>query len=254
MSREAIIRQIVHRDVEQLGLTEEIVREEAVELYEAACDHFGTWETALTYAGVDMRHVRQRKEYSSDRVLQAIRTLCISSYDLTAMHNMRRDRQLYEAARKHFGTWKKAVAAAGINLEHAFARRPRKLSKQDILDTIRHRHANSASLIWTDICLENRSFASAAKHAFGSWRRALIAAGIDPTLHRNQSGKRWDQQRVIECIRRRQQEGQSLKCSDVYRNHRSLVNAAQRYFGSWGAAIRAAKRGLVLVWFSFSLV
>ena len=241
MSRESIIRQIVHRDVEQLGLTKEIVQREASELYEAACDHFGTWETALTYAGVDVRHVRQRKEYSSDRVLQEIRTLCISSYDLSAMHNMRRDRQLYEAARKHFGTWKKAVAAAGINLEHAFARRPRKLSKQDMLDTIRHRHANSLSLIWTDICLENRAFASAGKHPFGSWRRALIAAGLDPTQHRNKSGERWDQQRVIACIRKRQHEGKSLKCADVYRDHRSLVNAAWHYFGSWGEAVRVAE-------------
>ncbi len=240
MSREAIIRQIVHRDLEQLGLDEEVVREQAAQLYESACEHFGTWETALTYAGVDVRQVRQREEYSSDRVLQEIRKLCISSYDLGAMHNMRRDRQLYEAARKHFGTWRKAVAAAGINLEHAFARRPRKLSKQDILETIRHRHANSTSLIWTDICMDNRSFASAAKHAFGSWRRALIAAGLDPTQHRNQSGKQWDQQRVIERIRQRQEEGQSLKCADVYREHRSLVNAAQRYFGSWGKAVRAA--------------
>ena len=65
MSREAIIRQIVHRDLEQLGLAEEIVQREESELYVAACDHFGTWETALTYAGVDVRHVRQCKEYSS---------------------------------------------------------------------------------------------------------------------------------------------------------------------------------------------
>lgn len=241
MSREAIIRQIVHRDLEQLGLTEEIVQREESELYAAACDHFGTWETALTYAGVDVRHVRQRKEYSRDRVLQEIRTLCISSCDLGAIHNMRRDRQLYEAARKHFGTWRKALATAGINLEHAFVKSPRRLNKQKILDRIKQRQATNASLIWTDICLENRVFASAAKRAFGSWRRALIAAGIDPTLHRNHSGKQWDQQRVIKCIRQRQQEGQSLKCADVFRDHRSLVNAAQRYFGNWGEAMRAAR-------------
>jgi hypothetical protein len=46
---------------------------------------------------------------------------------------------------------------------------------------------------------------------------------------------------VIDCIRKRQHEGKSLKCADVYCDHRSLVNAAQRYFGSWGKAMRAAE-------------
>jgi hypothetical protein len=36
----------------------------------------------------------------------------------------------------------------------------------------------------TDICLEDRAFATAAKQVFGSWGRALIAVGIDPELHR----------------------------------------------------------------------
>jgi hypothetical protein len=67
------------------------------------------------------------------------------------MRNMRRDRQLYEAARRHFGTWKKALKAAGIDLDHAFARSLRKLSQQEILDTIKDRQATNASLIWTDI-------------------------------------------------------------------------------------------------------
>ncbi len=242
MSREAIIRQIVHRDLEQLGLDEEVVREQAVELYESACEHFGTWETALTYAGVDVRRVDPRDKYTIDRVLQEIRILCSSGYDLNTTHNMKRDRRLYEAARQHFGTWRNALVATGINLEHAFSeRRPRKLDKQKLLETIRQKHTSGESLVWTNVCLENRAFASAAKQAFGSWRKALIAAGIDPTLHRNQSGKQWDQQRVIKCIRQRQQEGQSLKCADVYRDHRSLVNAAQRYFGSWGKAMRAAE-------------
>ena len=240
MSREAIIRQIVHRDLEQLGLTEEVVREEAMELYEAACEHFGTWGTALTYAGVPEHRVRLREEYSGDRVLQAIRTLCISGYDLSTTHNMQRDRRLYEAARQHFGTWRKALVLAGINLENAFVRRHRKHDRQSILDTVKQRHASGASLIWTDICLENRVFASAAKHAFGSWRKTLIAAGIGPEVYRNTAAKQWDQQKVIVCLRRRQQEGKPLKCAEVRRDHQSLVNAAQRYFGSWREAVRAA--------------
>jgi hypothetical protein len=242
MSREAIIRQIVHRDLEQLGLTEEIVREEAVELYEAACDHFGTWETALTYAGINVRRMQPRKEYTADRVLQEIRTLCISGYDLSATHNLKRDRRLYEAARQHFGTWSKALAATGLNLKHAFhGGRPRKLDRQKLLEAIKQRQESGETLVWTDVCLENRGFASAAKRVFGSWRSALIAAGIDPAMHHIHGTKVWDQQRVIDCLRQRQQEGKSLKCADVRREHCSLANAAYRYFGNWTNAIRVVE-------------
>ena len=241
MSRESIIRQIVHRDVEQLGLLEEIVRREATELYETACDHFGTWETALTYAGVNVSRMDPRKEYTIDRVLQEIRLLCSSGYDLSTTHNMHRDRQLYEAARLHFGTWRKTLVAAGVNLEHAFVRGPRKHDRQQLLETIRQRQTSGKTLVWTDVCLENRAFASAAKHTFGSWRKTLIAAGIDPKIYHNYGRKEWDQQRVIACLRKRHQEGKSLKCADVSREHRSLVNAAHRYFGSWREAVRVAR-------------
>lgn len=242
MTREEIIRQLVHRDVEQLGLTEEIVRTEDVALHKSACDHFGTWETALTYAGVNLRRLDSRKEYTSDRVLQAIRTLCSSGYDLSTTHNMKRDRRLYEAARQHFGTWRSALVATGINLEHAFAvRPPRKIDKQKLLKTIRQKHKSGETLVWTNVCLENRALASAGKRAFGSWRRALIAAGIEPKLHYNHGRKEWDQQRVIACLRKRQQEGKSLKCADVRREQSGLANAAYRYFGNWTSAIREAE-------------
>ncbi len=65
--------------------------------------------------------------------------------------------------------------AAGVNLEHAFFRGPRKLDKQAILEAIRQRDASGQSLVWKDVCLENRALATAAKHAFGSWRSAMRA-------------------------------------------------------------------------------
>jgi len=172
VSREEIIRQIVRRDVEQLGLTEEMVLKEVTELYESACEHFGSWDTALKYAGVR----RSRPIKSPERVIQEIRTLCRLGYNLTSTRNMQRDRKLYEAARHHFGSWRKALRAAGVNLENAFWRKPRKLNKQKILDMIRKRRDSGLSLVFLDVCLENRRLATGAKRAFGSWGKALIAA------------------------------------------------------------------------------
>jgi DNA-binding protein H-NS len=241
MSREDVIRRIVERDMRNEALVADVVLREAEDLHAAACQHFGTWDTALQYAGISVRRLASEDEFRAERVLKRLRSMCCEGYDLSAQHNIKRDRRLYEAARQHFGTWRNALRAAGINLEHAFVRRPRKHDKQKILDAIKQRHESGETLMWTEVCLENRAFASAVKQAFGSWRKGLIAAGIDPTAYRNYSRKQWDQQRVIACLRKRRREGKSVKCADVQREYPSLVNAAHRYFGSWREAMRSAR-------------
>ena len=182
MSREDVIRRIVERDLHNHGLSAEVVLQQDQDLYAAACLHFGTWDTALQYAGISVRRVMADEEYKPDRVLQRIRTLCCDGYDMSAQHNIRRDRRLYEAARQHFGSWRKALVAAGVNLEHVcLPRKPRKLDKQKIIQQLRERHEAGQSLRRNQVCLENRALATAAINAFHSWRRALAAAGLVPS-------------------------------------------------------------------------
>lgn len=55
MSREAIIRQIVGRDLANQDLSADRIAKNEAALYELACEEFGSWETALEYAGVRAR-------------------------------------------------------------------------------------------------------------------------------------------------------------------------------------------------------
>ena len=181
MQREEIIRQVVQRDLEHRPLREEQVLRESPELYAAACEHFGTWDTALHYAGINLRRRTTESAHSDQDVLRTIRYLCRNGYNLTAHHNLKRDRRLYEAAREHFGTWRRALCAAGINTQHAnLPPHVRRLSKPQIIEAIQHRHHAGLSLSWAVICLENRALAHAAKNRFRSWRQALAAAGLGP--------------------------------------------------------------------------
>jgi hypothetical protein len=193
VSRANIIRRIVERDVGNLGVAEEKVQQEDAELYHAACEHFGTWETALQYAGVTNRRskpqaIRQprhkrRISVASDAnpaaVISALRAMCVHGYNLSPSNNSRRDRKLYDAARRHFGSWKEALTAAGINLENSqLPAKPRRIPRADLLAQIHERHAAGKSMVWKQVCLENRAFATAVKNAFKSWYRALLAAGL----------------------------------------------------------------------------
>ena len=44
------------------------------------------------------------------------------------MVNRSRDRALYDAAIRHFGTWREALTAAGINLANVKRHKPKNLS------------------------------------------------------------------------------------------------------------------------------
>lgn len=178
MQRDEIIRCIVERDVGNLGLNEEAVQHEAGELYEAACEHFGTWETALRYAGVSRRNLRST-ELSHEDVLSKIRRVCIKGLSLAPLKVRKRDRELHRAAVQHFGNWRNALQAAGIDVKHLpqWTKQVRH-DKQEILQALEDRQAADLSMKWSVVCFENLDLATPARNMFHTWRDALLAAGV----------------------------------------------------------------------------
>ena len=242
MLRRDVIREIVKRDCQKLKLNEEIVIKDAKSLYDAACEHFGTWNVALRYAGIDERYFRcDRHGYSRKRVVKVLRKLCITGYNLSAKHNRHRDYMLHRAAIHYFGSWHDALEAAGIDCRNIqMNAKPQRHDKREIIEKLRERHSEGLTVIWGEVCMENRTFALAAKQAFGSWGKALAAAGICSKGHRITYNKIWDAQKVIAKIQERHRQNKMLIRKVVYKDDPSLVRAAWRYFGHWHTAIEAA--------------
>jgi len=92
--------------------------------------------------------------------------------------NRNRDRGLHEADVRQLGSWREALAAAGINFPSVTHRRPKNLDREAMLLWLRNRQSAGQSVIWTDVCLENRDYALAIRREFGSWRNAIQAAGV----------------------------------------------------------------------------
>ena len=241
MLRQEVIREIIKREHQKKGLTNEIVLREDQGLHEAGCEHFGIWDTALHYAGIDIRRLKAVHAYDRNGVTKAIRKLCVGGYSVKAGRIMQRNRQLYRAALEHFGTWTEALLAAGIDPTRLCQdSKPRQHDRQKIIDDLIRRHQSGQSLTWSDVCLENRPAATAAKHVFGSWRKALMAAGISPELYHASVGRKWNQQRVIAVIQERHRQKKPLTSSAVIRDYAGLFHAGRRYFGQWGKALEAA--------------
>jgi hypothetical protein len=98
MTRRDVIRHIVERDLQGHGLTEEVVLQDDSALHESACELFGTWETALSYVGVDRHRITRPAKYSPEGVRRKIRRLSEGTCNLTSDHVRRRRSRLYRAA------------------------------------------------------------------------------------------------------------------------------------------------------------
>lgn len=85
-------------------------------LYGAALRYFGSWKEAITAAGFDYNEVRKRVPpgyWSRKRIIDELMSLKEKSS--SQMRTQRPD--LYSAALRVFGTWRKAVEAIGIDYD-----------------------------------------------------------------------------------------------------------------------------------------
>jgi hypothetical protein len=143
-------------------------------------------------------------------------------------------RPLHCGAIRHFGSWRNALQAAGINV--AIVQRRREWDKAKIITRLRELCSHRRSLRYPSVHRYDSGLCRAASLNFGSWCNALIAAGINPeSICRD---PHWDRSRVIEAILLRVVRGEALGSTTV--RPRTLKSAAVREFGSWPAALVAA--------------
>ena len=178
MIRETIIRKVVELDLAGHSLLEDNVRSIDELLHAAAVNEFGSWETALDYSGVNASDVARCRDLTPERIKQQLRRLCTTGYDLAAKLNKSRDRALYDATLYHFGSWRAALRATGIDLANVTQRPPKHLDRESMILWLRNRQDAGQSVIYSEVCLENRGYALAIRREFRSWAKAIEAARV----------------------------------------------------------------------------
>lgn len=256
-TREMILRHILEREAEGQPLT---TGGEGVDhnLYCASRRIFGSWRNAIIAAGIPPERVLTWERWSPAKILSKIRLISRRRRPLTSDEIERRYHNLVSAARRHFGSWSKAVMAAGVD--------PTKLqrvvpwSRERVIEAILTRTLRSEPLVAR--LIEPRSLVDAGQRFFGSWKAAVSAAGVDPRVTelpprrvkkaarvtvRVATPKRprrpppvWTDERILQAIVDRVREGKRINSWAVSRDHASLYRTARRHFGTWDAAIRAA--------------
>ena len=198
----------------------------------------GPWRETLEAAGIEPAGLVRRSWRKRKDVLHELRRLCATVVQPWEVRGERRD--LVSEAEHHFGSFTKAVHAAGIS----YGRRPRvpKWPRERILQEIRNVARRGTPLRYTEFERRGAQWLTTALRTFGSWRATVEAAGC---TYPGRSWK-WPSDQIIGKLREISDSGVHLRgrgASFFKHSHRGLVVAAKRRFGSWAAALDAAGLG-----------
>ena len=257
-TRERIIRELLICESTGQKLTSS--RQHGVDsrLYQAGIRLFGSWRHALLAAGISPARAKLRARWPPEKILERIVALSQRGRPLGPAELRRRHGGMVQAAQRQYGTWAKAVAAAGVEL--VLLRRVSLWTRDGVIQAILARALQSAPLGSRSV--RPRSLAQAGTRLFGSWRAALAAAGVRPSSQAARAGaagpgasgststafmspterqvRGWTPQSVVDAILARLREHKPLNAKAVYTDERSLHRAATKRFGNWRKALIAA--------------
>jgi len=191
----------------------------------AARRYFGSVRRALEVAGLPCgKRPPPYLEWSREAVITAIRQRCRAGKGLDSTN--REDRPLYSAAKRLFGNWSAARAAAGF---------PRAQREFYTADEVRLRiiELYEQELPLTLSPQNDLKLRRSVKTHFGGWRRAVESLGLGSELRRV-----WTDQAVVDAIHHRRAVGLSLYMT--HHEDKGLFSAAVSRFGSWPNALKAA--------------
>jgi hypothetical protein len=160
------------------------------------------------------------------------------SYNAVAKHSQ----ALVSAASYHFGSYRIAIQQAGIDYE-VIARRPR-WTKGAIIKLIKEGKRAGHDLHWSAITkrkddLGRAGFASLQPRLFGSWDRALHAAGLDADdINRY---RKWNKETIVSELKARHRDAMPVISGAIQQEDPGLHAAAVRHFAGYDHALRAAK-------------
>jgi hypothetical protein len=266
-TRERIIRDIVRRDSDGLPISLSITNN-GVEpcMYRAASRIFGSWKNAVMAAGLRGSRARFNRVWTPARIRKMIRSLSRRKQPLSTRELTERYGNFVTAARRHFGSWSKAVIASGID-PHRMTRTPA-WSKERVIESILMMALRNEPLQRRFV--QPRAFAEAGTRLFGSWKAALAAAGVysrdanssdtnehlpnteaafeavptstraDLTLVRHRPHTQWTDGQILDGLRQRFRDQQPLYATAVFNEQRALYRAATRRFGNWKNTLLAA--------------
>lgn len=246
---EYVLDRLHHMHARGIPLHSTAIQKSEPAMLPIAIRFFGAWDTALELAGVPVEDIRRRQAAAprdAESLIAFIKERSEAGKPINYKSMQTDHPGVLCAIRDVFGDYSSALKAAGFDLS-AVKRRGGMVSVyptgESILEEIRRRHAagkklNAASLAREedgDVALHSR-----AMRVFGSWGKALAAAGVDPD--EVSSWKYRTPDSVLKAIRTRIEAGIHPAAKFVLKGEHAdtgLYGGSIRHFGGWMKALQA---------------
>jgi hypothetical protein len=180
--------------------------------------------------------------WDKSEIVSALKKLHKQGADLSYNAVARHSQALVSAATYHFGSYRIAIGQAGLDYGDV-ARRPR-WTRAAIIRLIKEGKRAGRDLHWSSITkrkddLGRAGFASLQPRLFGSWDRALHAAGLDADeINRY---RKWNKETIVSEIKARHREALPVNSGAIQKEDPGLHAAAVRHFAGYDDALRAAR-------------
>lgn len=189
-SEDLVIDQIKWRVTQEKSIKGSVVYEEDSGLYNAARKFFGKngWSKARVAAGFQPHDPRPNLKWTRETVREEILRLYNEDVTLNSsyIHKSSEYAHLQWAAQNVYGSWRVAIEASGLDYEEIQIKAESKWTRDVIITEIENLEQSGWRLSSrTTQKLHGAIFAAALKE-FGTWGRAVEAAGINYRKHLRQ--------------------------------------------------------------------
>lgn len=207
-------------------------------LVTAGFRYFGSWEAAIEESlGIPYELVRRYRAWTPDLVVEAIQHRHREGLTLWGRYVLKEVPSLYQAVVTHFGSWKAAIEAAGLDTS-GWARRGRGTASVCLRLSAEWAASDERGL--------PRRLQGPILRWYGSWEKALKAAGLPP-CHDSRASRHVDPGGGARRHPGAAPARRILVHTDVRKDDVRLLEAARRLFGRWTVArveaLRVTKGG-----------
>jgi hypothetical protein len=208
----------------------------------AAYRAFGTYRAAVEAAGIEYESIWRRRftKWNQPLIRKRLRELSRSGEAINSRRIRRTHPDLFGATIHWFGSYRAGIEAAGLDYSRVRRQDPHRWSRQAIVRELRHLRGQGKLLHHNAISQEMPELVTAAYRYFGTYRRAVEAAGIDYLKVRIRPQRTWNKRRIVSELKQLQREHKGLWARSVRLTHPYLPRVAKEQFGSYSAAARAA--------------
>ncbi|MEO0081676.1 MAG: hypothetical protein ABIL25_05200 [candidate division WOR-3 bacterium] len=182
-SRDEVVREIRRLAAQGSDLNSGYIARHASALAYAARKYLGSWENAIAAAGLDYSHIRRKNSWDRSSIVGKIRELAEAGERINISAAEKTHGGLVSAAMAHFGSWRQAITAAG--LDYSRIKRQKEWSKKKVVSEMRRAYRQGMRLGTTiEVRQKYRTLHAAAVRYFGSWVEALRAARLGRLVRR----------------------------------------------------------------------